>query len=102
MRLFIRMFFVLVFMVTAAPLHAEEQNDCHDREAALTWEKMVKETPNDLALQRLHALRLGICSKIDAGSLTFDQGMSIFEEARENAVQKRFEEGRVKKKALKQ
>ncbi len=89
---------VLIVIFSVAPAFSETENYCHDEEAALEWEALVKKNPNDLGLQRLHALRLGICEKIEAGSLTFDQGMRIFEEEREKVVQKRFEEDRGKKK----
>lgn len=65
---------------------------------AQEWEALVKKDPNDLDVQRLHALRLGICEKIEKGSLTFDQGMKIFEEEREKTAQKRFEEKRAQRK----
>ncbi len=95
----VRVFFsVLIVFFAAGSAFPETQNYCHDRTAAGEWEALVKKNPNDLELQRLHALRLGICEKIEAGSLTFDQGMRIFEEEREKVVQERFEKDRGKKK----
>lgn len=76
---------------------AEAQHDCDDPTAALDGKKRVEATPNDFEIQGLHALRLGICEKIEAGSLTLDQDMTIFKQEREKAVQKRFEENRAKK-----
>jgi len=98
----IRLSILSFIFFSPATLVAEPQNYCHDPAAALAWDQLVEVSPNDLELQRLHALRLGICEKIKVGSLSLDQGMTIFEAERERAVQKRFEEGRLKEKALKQ
>jgi len=59
-----------------------------------------KKNPNDLELLGLHALRLGICEKIERGSLTVDQGIEIFEREREKVLQNRVKEDRLKEKAL--
>ncbi len=88
----------LVLFVVIRPSFAEEPNDCHDPAAALEWEALVQKSPKDLALQRLHALRLGICEKIEKGSLTLEQGTALFEQEREAVVNQRFEENRSKQK----
>ncbi len=100
-RFFPRLFiFGFIFSIAATPAFSQPENYCHDQKAAGEWEALVKGNPDDLVLQRLHALRLGICEKIEAGSLTFNQGMQIFEQEREKAVQKRFEVDRQKKRLL--
>jgi hypothetical protein len=92
----------ITFLVLAATpsTFAETENYCNDKAAALAWDQLVKVSPNDLELQRLHALRLGICEKIEKGSLSLDQGMTIFEAERERAVQKRDREERAEKKRI--
>jgi len=92
--------FLVAFFFAAQPSFAAEENYCDDQAAALAWQQLVKVSPNDLVLQRLHALRLGICEKIEKGSLSLNQGMKIFEEERERALQKRFEEEKGKEKNL--
>lgn len=39
----------------------------------------------------LHALRLGLCLKVERGDLTVDNATEIFEKARETLIQKRWE-----------
>jgi len=85
-----------IFMVTAGPSFSEEQNYCHDQAAALEWEALIKKAPEDWALQRLHALRLGICQKISTGNLSLRQEMKLFEQEREKVLKKWFEEGLAK------
>ncbi len=47
------------------------ENYCHDKVVVKQWESMVKKTPNDLVLQHLHALRLGICLKVKNQTQSF-------------------------------
>ena len=60
-------------------LKAEEKNFCNDPDASLQWESLIQEFPDDMQIHALHALRLGLCSKVDQGILTVDQAVEIFE-----------------------
>ena len=42
-----------------------------------------------MEVQTLHALRIGLCAKVDRGQITLEQATNIFESAREAIVQKR-------------
>jgi len=63
-------------------LNAEERNYCNDLEANMHWEALIKEYPNDLQIHALHALRLGLCFKVDRGDLTINQATETFENMR--------------------
>ncbi len=79
MSLFFRIVIIgFIFFITATPSFSETENYCHDRTAAGEWEALVKKNPNDLELQRLHALRLGICEKIEASkSIKFQPSTAL-------------------------
>jgi hypothetical protein len=61
---------------------SEPTNYCHSPESWAEWEELLAQHPHDRGLQTLHALRLGICLKVDRGEITLDEGTAIFEEAR--------------------
>jgi hypothetical protein len=63
-------------------LNAEETNYCNDPDTNMQWEAMAQEHSDDLQIQALHALRLGLCFKVDRGDLTVDQATEIFENMR--------------------
>jgi hypothetical protein len=63
-------------------LNAKEQNYCNDPDTNMQWEAMAQEHPDDLQIHALHALRLGLCFKVDRGDLTVDQATEIFENMR--------------------
>jgi hypothetical protein len=64
-------------------------NYCHDQESWDEWEALVQKYPNDLDLHTLHALRLGLCAKVDRGDLTVEEATEIFERARQVILEKK-------------
>ncbi len=73
-------------------LYAEGENYCQDKESWKEWDALVEKNPNDMEIQALHALRIGLCVKVDKGGITLDQATEIFESAREAIIQKRKED----------
>jgi hypothetical protein len=70
----------------------EGENYCQDKESWKEWDALVEKNPNDTEVQTLHALRIGLCVKVDRGGITIDQATEIFESAREAIIQKRKED----------
>ena len=65
----------------------ERTNYCLDKESWKEWDELVQKYPNDEDIQILHALRLGLCLKIEQGSITFEQANDIFNRAHEMVYQ---------------
>ena len=60
---------VLALTFSFSPgLTEEPTNYCLDKESWKEWDALVKKHPNDEEVQTLHALRLGLCVKIEQGS----------------------------------
>ena len=76
------LFSMIAFGVLFVRCAAAEKNYCHDPEAEAQWQALLAKHPGDMELQALHALRIGICVKVDQGVLTLDEGTQIFEKAR--------------------
>jgi hypothetical protein len=88
-RVFIGLSLILVF---CSLVYAETENYCHDQESWKEWDALVERNPNDIEVQALHALRIGLCVKVDKGGITLEQATAIFESAREAIIQKRKED----------
>ena len=81
-----------VLTLVAMPVSAEEiPNFCHQPEMVLEWEELNKKYPHDLNIQALHAMRIGLCEKIDRGDLTVVDGIAIFEALRAAVVNRAFQ-----------
>ena len=85
---FIILLLVFVFKNLIA---ADSENYCHNEESWKEWDALVEKNPNDNEVQALHALRIGLCAKVDRGEITLEQATEIFESAREAIIQKRIE-----------
>ncbi len=78
-KIFITALSILLFLST---LNAEETNYCKDSDANMEWEAMIREHPGDMQIHALHALRLGLCFKVDRGDISISQATVIFENMR--------------------
>ena len=62
---------------------------CSDPESWKEWEELIEKYPDDSDIQALHALRIGLCLKVERGDLTVEQGTDIFEKARKAILEKK-------------
>jgi hypothetical protein len=88
-RVFIGLSLILVF---CGLVYAEGENYCRDKESWKEWDRLIEKNPNDTEVQTLHALRIGLCAKVDRAEITLEQVTEIFESAREAIIQKRKED----------
>ena len=82
---------VVLFLTLLSPAisFAEPENYCLDQNSWAEWDELVAKNPNDMEIHTLHALRIGLCVKVDRGGITIDQATEIFESAREAIIHKR-------------
>jgi hypothetical protein len=81
---------LLIFALLLSNLPAIAAEDyCSDPESWEEWEELIEKYPNDSDIQALHALRIGLCLKVERGDLTVEQGTDIFEKARKAILEKK-------------
>jgi hypothetical protein len=81
---------LLIFALLLANVPAMAAEDyCSDPESWEEWEELIEKYPNDSDIQALHALRIGLCLKVERGDLTVEQGTDIFEKARKAILEKK-------------
>jgi len=76
-------FFCSVFLFPSFSFSEDPTNYCKDTKSWVEWDDLVQKYPNDKDVQALHALRIGLCAKIEQGSITFDMANEIFNKAYE-------------------
>ncbi len=86
-RLVLLLAIILVFL--AGEVAVATENYCKDHESWKEWEALVEKYPNDLDVRALHALRIGLCVKVERGNVTVEQATLIFERAREAIISKK-------------
>jgi len=86
-----RLLLLLIFLPTVA-LAEEQVIYCEDPAVIADWAKRAEDSPNDPAIQTLHALWLGLCAKVKDGSIDTQLAIELFERERARQVQRRFTE----------
>jgi len=59
-----------------------QENYCEDQDTNFKWEALVLKFPDDMQIQTLHALRLGLCLKVDRGDIMVSQASELFNKIR--------------------
>ena len=67
---------VLIFL--SLPVYAEDLSFCNDPDTWEYFESMTKKYPEDVPLQILHALKIGLCVKIGQNSITETEAVNLF------------------------
>lgn len=89
--------FLVALILFSFPCFATEtQNYCHDPASEAHWQALLAKNPKDYDLQAFHALRMGLCIKVDRGVLSVEEATAIFERAREALIRKREAESKPK------
>ena len=78
----------LCLLKTPQAVNAGE-NYCQDSESWSEWDALVEKYPGDIDINALHALRLGLCMKVERGDLFDWEATIIFENARESIINKK-------------
>jgi hypothetical protein len=93
-RIFLFLIAAFILAVSFTPVLAEDKPDlfspenyCHDSEAWKEWEALVRKYPKDFDLQALHALRIGLCTKIDQGTVSLEDAIRIFDRAHKMVIE---------------
>jgi neutral trehalase len=83
----------LFLLLVSSPLqaHAEEGTYCDDPAVWTDWHEKATKHTGDLDFQTLHALWIGLCTKVRTGTLTEDEANTLFERAHGTVLQQRRE-----------
>ena len=65
------------------------ENYCHDADKNESWEKLVKQFPEDTVILRLYALRRGLCAMIDEETIELEKAIDLFEIERDRGIRER-------------
>ena len=83
---------VLLFLFSSSLTAKEPENYCKDSNSWTKWENLARKYPSDQDIQLLHALRIGLCIKIEKGSITQNMAVDIFDQAHDYVINKKKEE----------
>lgn len=79
----------LVLCISFSIVMAQGENYCKDQKSWQEWDALVHKYPSDMDIQFLHALRLGLCAKLERGDLTLNQAIDIFDKYHGAVIRKK-------------
>jgi hypothetical protein len=82
-------YLAVLILYVSSPCSGQETNYCHDPQAEAEWLALIAKYPGDYEIQALHALRIGLCTKVDQKMLTVQEATNIFEKARAALLRQR-------------
>ena len=62
-------------------------NYCHDKESWEQYHDLLSKYPEDDEIYALYALRVGLCTMVEAETISTNRAIDIFERMRETLVQ---------------
>ena len=68
--------FLFIFFIT--PALAQDETFCKDKDSWKEWDELIQKYPHDMDIQMLHAVRIGLCKKIEDGSISFKTARDTF------------------------
>ena len=93
---------LILLFTTSISFSAEYVSFCYDKESWKDWDKLVQNNLHNMDIQRLHAIRIGFCKKIEDGTITFEVARDAFNHLHETVFQrtKKEQEQRKRNKEL--
>ncbi len=70
-------------------LITKETSHYSNPKAHLEWIALIEKYPDDMPLQALHALRLGLCMKVERGDINLDEATEVFEKIKKSFIKKK-------------
>ena len=89
-----KIFFVVLILCCGTVAWADDIGEkfCNDEKVWDHFNNMVKEYPNDMSVQILHALKIGLCKKIQNNSISSSEALDLFNNMVDSAANLRGEE----------
>ena len=79
---------IIVFFAISNLTFAQETNFCKDKNSWKEWNRLVKKHPHDMEIHFLHAVRIGLCRKVDEGTISFEKATNIFNDLQAKVYKK--------------
>lgn len=69
---------IVVALILYLPAYADDRAFCEDPRMWKYFESMTEKYPDDIPLQLLHALKIGLCEKVAGNTIRLDAAIKAF------------------------
>ncbi len=91
--------FIIITVLLSMPEYTDDEAFCEDPKMWAYFETLVQENPNDVPLHILHALKIGLCKKVEQNTIRMGEAIEIFNDMVDTVAHKR-ESGDTEKQTL--
>ena len=81
----------ILLLFSSFLVFADDSTFCNDPQTWEYFESMTKKYPEDVPLQILHALKIGLCIKIEQNSISTPEAINLFNDMIDTVANKRGE-----------
>jgi hypothetical protein len=79
---------VALLLFLAWPAHSDDSKFCNDPPHWEHFNSMVADDPENIPLQILHALKIGLCVKIEQNSISTEEAIGLFYDMIDTVIEK--------------
>jgi hypothetical protein len=91
---------IILIMAVSWPVWADDSAFCNDPAMWEHFDTMAADYPEDVPLQILHALKIGLCVKISQGSISTGAAISLFNDMLDTVAERRGKDDGQREKEL--
>ncbi|MBF0412873.1 MAG: hypothetical protein HQK70_09200 [Desulfamplus sp.] len=78
---------IIVLLIYPSIILAQDnKNYCNDKQSWKEWSELAAKYPHDMELQTLHAIRIGLCKKIEEKTISFETAKKIFNQLHDSVI----------------
>jgi hypothetical protein len=79
---------VALLLFLAWPVYSDNSKFCNDPPHWEHFNSMVADDPENIPLQILHALKIGLCVKIEQNSISIEEAIGLFYDMIDTVIEK--------------
>lgn len=80
-----------MLLFSSFPVYGDDSTFCNDPKIWEYFESMTKKYPDDIPLQIIHALKIGLCVKIEQNTISTPEAINLFNDMIDTMANKRGE-----------
>ena len=89
---------LILLLFSSFSIYADDSTFCNDPKKLKDFETLAKKYPDDIPVQILHALKIGLCVKIAQNSISIPEAINLYNDMIDTVANKRGDEEEEKKK----
>ena len=79
---------LIILLIGCAQSKLQPNSYCNDKTTWQEWDDLIRVHPHNKEMQVLHALRIGLCMKIEQGTISNKEAIDLFNQAHQAVIER--------------